>query len=97
MPDSSSRDRWKSFLVGPDALARWHRDLVRRRVRGSRRPSRPPLDPSIRHLILRLGRENPRWGYLRIRGELLKLGIDVSAKTIEFKSIEQTPDLHPDV
>jgi len=51
-------------------------------VRGSRRPSRPPLDPSIRHLILRLGRENPRWGYLRIRGELLKLGIDVSATTI---------------
>src|SRR6266545_460230 len=55
---------------------------TRRRVRGSRRPSRPPLDPSIRHLILRLGRENPRWGYLRIRGELLKLGIDVSATTI---------------
>lgn len=77
-----SRDRWKSFLVGPDTLARWHRDLLRRRVRGSRRPGRPPLGPSIRRLILRLGRENPRWGYLRIRGELLKLGIDVSATTI---------------
>ena len=77
-----SRDRWRSFLVGPDTLVRWHRDLLRRRVRGSRRPGRPPLDPSIKHLILRLGRENPRWGYLRIRGELLKLGIDVSATTI---------------
>jgi hypothetical protein len=51
-------------------------------VRGSRRLRPPPLDPSIKHLILRLGRENPRWGYLRIRGELLKLGIDVSATTI---------------
>jgi hypothetical protein len=51
-------------------------------VRGSRRLGRPPLDPSIKHVILRLGRENPRWGYLRIRGELLKLGIDVSATTI---------------
>jgi hypothetical protein len=40
-----------------------------------RRPGRPPLDPSIKHLILRAGRENPRWGYLRIRGELLKLGM----------------------
>jgi hypothetical protein len=77
-----SRDRWRSFLVGPDTLVRWHRDLLRRHVRGSRRPGRPPLDPSIKHLILRLGRENPRWGYLRIRGELLKLGIDVSATTI---------------
>ena len=78
-----SRHRWKSFLVGPDTLRRWHRDLVgKRRGRGSRRPGRPPLDPSIKHLILRLGRENPRWGYLRIRGELLKPGIDVSATTI---------------
>jgi len=76
-----SRDRWRSFLVGPDTLARWHRDLLKRRL-GSRRPGRPPLDPSIKHLILRLARENPRWGYLRIRGELLMLGIDVSATTI---------------
>jgi hypothetical protein len=75
-----SRDRWSSFLVGPNTLARWHRDLLKRRL-GSRRPGRPSLDPSIKHLILRLGRENPRWGYLRIRGELLKL-IDVSATTI---------------
>jgi len=42
----------------------------------------PSLDPSIKELILRLGRENPRWGYLRIRGELLKLGVDVSHTTI---------------
>jgi hypothetical protein len=78
-----SRDRWRSFLVGPDTLVRWHRELLRgRRGRRSRRPGRPPLDPSIKGLILRLGRENPRWGYLRIRGELLKLGIDVSATTI---------------
>jgi putative transposase len=78
-----SRHRWKSFLVGPDTLSRWHWDLLKRRSgRGSRRPARPPLDPSIKHLILRLARENPRWGYLRIRGELLKLGIDVSATTI---------------
>src|SRR6266508_5775468 len=77
-----SRDRWRSFLVAPDTLVRWHRDLLSRHVRGSRRPGRPPLDPSIKHLVLRLGRENPRWCYLRIRGELLKLGIDVSATTI---------------
>jgi hypothetical protein len=54
----------------------------RRRGRGSSRSGRPPLDASIKRLILRMGRENPRWGYLRIRGELLKLGIDVSATTV---------------
>src|SRR6266540_3048821 len=80
-----SRDRWRSFLVGPDTLLRWRRELSgRRRGRRSRRPGRPPLDPSIKSLILRLGRENPRWGYLRIRGELLKLGVDVSATTMCF-------------
>lgn len=77
-----SRDRWGSFLVGRDTLLRWHRELSRRRGRRSRRPGRPPLNPSIKQLILRLGRENPRWGYLRISGELLKLGVDVSATTI---------------
>jgi hypothetical protein len=77
-----SRDRWESFLVCPDTLLRWHRELTGGRRGRSRRPGRPPLDPSIKELILRLGRENPRWGYLRIRGELLKLGIDVSATTI---------------
>jgi len=77
-----SRDRWRSFLVGPDTLVRWHRDLRWRRGRPCRPPGRPPLDPQLKHLILRLGRENPRWSYFRIRGELLKLGIDVSATTI---------------
>jgi hypothetical protein len=77
-----SRDRWSSFLVRPDTLVRWNRELLRRPRHPSRRPGRPPLDPSIKELILRLGRENPRWGYLRIRGELLKLGVDVSATTI---------------
>jgi hypothetical protein len=77
-----SRDRRTSFLVGSDTLVRWHRELSRRRRRQSRRPGRPPLDTAIKKLIARLGRENPRWGYLRIRGELLKLGVDVSATTI---------------
>ena len=75
-------ERWTSFLVAPDTLTRWHRQLLSGRRRPTRRPGRPPLDSGIKALVLRLGRENPRWGYLRIRGELLNLGVDISGTTI---------------
>ena len=52
------------------------------RRRRRRRPGRPPLAAETRGLIRRLAWENPRWGYVRIQGELLKLGISVSATTI---------------
>jgi Homeodomain-like domain len=76
-------ERWPCFAVSPQTLRRWHRALLegdRRRCR--RRPGRPPLRAETRDLIKRLARENPRWGYMRIQGELLKLGIGVSATTI---------------
>jgi len=78
------RSSWFSFMVTPQTLLRWHRDLVRRKWtnRRSGRPGRPPLDPGIRALILRLGRENRAWGCVRIRGELAKLGIRVWATKV---------------
>lgn len=78
-----SRERWGAFLVRPETLLRWHRDLVRRKwTRPHGPPGRPAIDPDVRDLVLRLARENPRWGYQRIKGELLGLGIRVSATTI---------------
>jgi len=43
---------------------------------------RPSLDPVVRELVLGLARENPRWGCVRIEGELRKLGVRVAASTI---------------
>jgi hypothetical protein len=73
------RDRWASFLLTPQTLLRWHRELVRRKwtYRTASKPGRPAIDPDVRALVLRLARENPRWGYLRIQGELRKIGIRV--------------------
>jgi len=78
------RTRWDRFLVTPRTLLRWHRELVRVKWAHYRklRPGRPPLPAELRELILRLAKENPRWGYKRIQGELQKLGIKVSATAI---------------
>jgi len=78
------RHRWSSFLVTPQTLLRWHRELVRRKwtFRRRSRSGRPPVDPELRNLVMRMGRENPRWGCIRIQGELRKLGIRLGATTI---------------
>src|SRR6266704_1001804 len=73
------------MLVQPETVLGWHRELVRRRwaAFGPRRgPGRPGLDPELQQLILRMAKDNPSWGCVRIRGELLKLGHVVSATAI---------------
>jgi putative transposase len=73
----------RSFFVRPDTLLGWHRQLVRRRwTYAGRRPGRPAVSGEIRELVLRLARENPRWGYERIVGELAGVGVRVSATTV---------------
>jgi len=77
------RSSWSCFFVRPETLLRWHRRLiVGAWTYPHRRAGRPPLDEAVQQLILRLARENPRWGYQRIQGELLCLGVRVSASAI---------------
>jgi putative transposase len=70
-------------LVTPRTLLRWHRALLRRKWRQSAgRRGRPRMPREARALVLRLARENPRWGHRRITGEVAKVGFVVSPTTV---------------
>ena len=78
---------WRRHLVivQPDTVVRWHRTAWRRywtwKSRGSKR-GRPRIEPQLAELIRRMTRENPRWGHMRVLGELRKLGFTVSLQTV---------------
>jgi hypothetical protein len=69
-------------IVTPGTLLRWHQRLAAAKWRQPRPPGRPPVPDELVALILRLARENPRWGVVRIQGELRRLGNRVAASTI---------------
>ena len=78
---------WRSALVvvQPDTVVRWHRQWLRRhwtRLSRRRHPGRPTMSSAIRALVSTMTTANPLWGAPRIHGELAKLGITVSERTV---------------
>ena len=72
------------LVVTPETILRWHRDIVRRRWAAQSmraKTGRPATRQNIKAVVLRLARENPGWGYRRIHGELVGLGVNMAAST----------------
>ena len=55
------RARWRSFIITPGTLLRWHRRLAAKRWTYARRAGRRPLRREIRALVIRVARDNPQW------------------------------------
>ena len=83
---------WRTALivVHPDTVVRWHRQWLRRQwtrrsARG--RSGRPSTTATIRTLVMKIAAANPLWGAPRIHGELGKLGIEVSERTVSRMTV----------
>ncbi len=85
-------------VVSPDTLMRWHRRLVAQKwdFTNRRGPGRPGIMRDISELIVRMARENPRWGYSRIQGALAnlshKVGRGTIANVLKRNGIEPSPE-----
>ncbi|MCJ7700792.1 MAG: integrase core domain-containing protein [Anaerolineales bacterium] len=82
-------------IFQPETVLRWHRELVLRKwtYPNKNKGGRPATNKELEKLILRLARENPRWGYGKIRGALVKLGFKVSQPTV--RNILNRHDIQP--
>jgi putative transposase len=82
--DARKRLQSVMLIFKPDTVLRWHRELVRRKWTFKRKanPGRPKISSELEALIVRLAKENPRWGYDKIHGELLKLGYKIGPTSV---------------
>ena len=91
---------WRESLVivKPDTVVCWHQKgfkffwKFKSRHKG---PGRPPVSPEIRDLIVKMAKANPLWGASRIYGELLRLGFEVSERTVSNLMPRRLPNAKP--
>jgi putative transposase len=72
-------------IAAPDTILRWYRELVARKYDGSgkRKPGRPRKASEVVRLLVRMAKENPGWGYTRLRGALGNAGHEIGRNTIK--------------
>jgi putative transposase len=82
--DARQRLQQVMFIFKPDTVLRWHRALVRRKWTFKRngKPGRPGMSSELEKLTVRLAKENPRWGYDKIQGELIKPEYNLNASSV---------------
>jgi hypothetical protein len=72
-------------IIKPETVLRWQRQLIKHfwTFKCDKRIGRPPVRKEIKKLILTMKNENLYWGYMKIQGELLKLGVELDQKSCE--------------
>jgi putative transposase len=84
-------------LVTPDTLLRWYRTLLAKKYDGTmaRSAGRPKTAAELEQLIVQMARDNPTWGYTRIRGALYNLGHEIGRNTIKRILLDNSIDPAP--
>ncbi len=72
-------------IATPDTILGWYRDLIAAKYDGTKRrgPGRPAMHGDLHEIVVRMARENPRWGYTRILGAMKNLGHRLGRNTVK--------------
>jgi hypothetical protein len=89
----SSRWRDALIVVSPDTVVGWHRAGFRLFWRLRSRSGGRKIDGNAFEIVRRMARENPTWGAPRIHGEMLKLGFEISERTVSRYLARREPRL----
>jgi len=87
-------------LFTPDTIMRWFRELFAQKYDGSENrtsPGRPQMGQEIVNLLVQFKKENPRWGYKKIRDQIVYLGYEISKSSVKNILIENGYDPEPDL
>jgi len=87
-------------LFTPNTVMRWYRELISKKYDGSQNRTyagRPPITQEIVNLVIRFKEENPRWGYRKIRDQVVYLGYTISKSSVKNILIENGYDSEPDL